>query len=66
MSSIFKAWKYEITWKHYITKVKNGENLPHLQITEAVLVQCNNVSNEYQQHSRVVYTFVGDKLLCQI
>ena len=32
-----------------ITKDKNGENAPHLQITEVVLVHCNIVNNDYQQ-----------------
>ena len=27
--------------KNKITKNKNGENVPHLEITEAVLVNCN-------------------------
>ena len=41
-----------------ITKYKNGENLPHLEITEVALVQCNIVNNDYQEYSRVLYTFV--------
>ena len=41
-----------------ITKDKNGENVPHLEITEVVLVHCNIVNNDYQQDSRVLYTFV--------
>ena len=44
-----------------ITKDKNGENVPHLEITEVVLVHCNMVNNDYQQDSRVVYTFVPNK-----
>ena len=47
--------------KNKITKGKNGENVPHLDITEVVLVHCNIVSNDYQQDSRVLYTFVQDK-----
>ena len=41
-----------------ITKDKNGENVPHLEITEVVLVHCNMVNNDYQQDSRVLYTFI--------
>ena len=41
-----------------ITKDKNGENVPHLEITEVVLVHCNMVNNDYQQDSRALYTFV--------
>ena len=44
-----------------ITKDKNGENVPHLEISEVVLVHCNIVNNDYQQDSRVLYTFVPNK-----
>ena len=32
--------------------------MPHLEITEVVLVHRNMVNNDYQQDSRVLYTFV--------
>ena len=32
-----------------ITKDKNGENVPYLEITEGVQVQCNIVNNDYQE-----------------
>ena len=44
-----------------ITKDKNWENVPHLERTEIVLVQCNIANNDYQQDSRVFYTFVPNK-----
>ena len=44
-----------------ITKDKSGENVPHLDITEEGLVHCNIVNNDYQQESRVLYTFVPNK-----
>ena len=44
-----------------ITKDKNGENVPHLEITEVVLVHCDIVNNDYQQDSQVSYTFVPNK-----
>ena len=44
-----------------ITKDKNGENVPHLEITEVLLVYCNIVNNDYQQDSRVLYTFAPNK-----
>ena len=47
--------------KSKITKDKNGENVPHLEITEVVVAHCNIVSNDYQQDSRVLYTFVLNK-----
>ena len=46
--------------KNKITKDKNGENVPHLEITEVVLVHCNMVNNDYQQDSRVL-SFVPNK-----
>ena len=36
--------------------------MSHLEIKEVVLVNCDIVKNDYQQHSRVLYTFVPDKL----
>ena len=44
-----------------ITKDKNGENVPHLEIKEVVLVHSNIVNNGYQQDSRIQYTFVTNK-----
>ena len=44
-----------------ITKDKNGENVPHLEIFELVLVHCNLVNNDYQQDSRILYRFVPNK-----
>ena len=44
-----------------ITKDKNGENVPHLEIVELVLIHCNIVNNNYQQNSRILYTFVSKK-----
>ena len=35
--------------------------MPHLEITEVVLVHCDVVNNDYQQDSRVLYTFVPNK-----
>ena len=44
-----------------ITKYKNDESVPRLEITEVVLVHCNIVKNNYQQDSRVLYTYVPNK-----
>ena len=44
-----------------ITKDKNGENVPYLEIVELVLVHCNLVNNDYQQDSRILFTFVPNK-----
>ena len=37
--------------KSKITKDKSQENVPHLEITEVVLVHCKTVNNECQNHS---------------
>ena len=52
--------------KNKITMDKNGENVPHLEITEVVLVHCNIFNSDYQQDSRVLYTFVSNKSLGQL
>ena len=44
-----------------ITKDKNAENVPHLEVFELVLIHCNIVNNNYQQNSRILYTFVPNK-----
>ena len=56
-----KTMKLLGSTENEITKDKNGENVPHLEITELVLVHCNIVNNDYQQGSRVLYTFVPNK-----
>ena len=40
---------------------KNDGNVPHLEIVELVLVHCSLVNNDYQQDSRILYTFVPNK-----
>ena len=47
--------------KSKILKDKNSENVPHLEIVELVLVHCNFVNNDYQQDSRILFTFVPNK-----
>ena len=44
-----------------ITKDKNGEDVPHVEIAELVLVHCNLVNKDYQQNSRILYTFVSNR-----
>ena len=44
-----------------ISKDKNGENVPNLEVVELVLVHCSLVNNDYQQNSRILYTFVPNK-----
>ena len=47
--------------KSKITKDKTGKNVPHLGITEVVLILCNFVNNIYQEDSTVLYIFVPNK-----
>ena len=47
--------------KSRITKDENGENVHHFKIIEVVLMHCNIIKNDYQQDSRVLYTFVPNK-----
>ena len=47
--------------KSKITKDKNGENVPYLEIIDVVLVHYNIANNDYQQDSRVLFTFVPNK-----
>ena len=44
-----------------ISRDKNGEKGPHLEITEVILVYFNIANNDYQQDLRVLYTFVPNK-----
>ena len=44
-----------------INRNKNGEKVPHLEITEVVLVCCNIDNNDYRQDSGIFDTFVPNK-----
>ena len=52
--------------KSEITKYENGKNVSRLENTELVLIHCNIVNNDYQQDSRVLYTFVSNKSFDQL
>ena len=45
---------------------ENGENVPHLEITEVILVHCNIINNDYQQDLRVLNVFFSDKSFGQL
>ena len=47
--------------KTKITGERNGDNVPHLEVVELVLIHCNIVDNSYQRNSRILYTFVPNK-----
>ena len=52
--------------KDTIDADKNSENVPKLENVQVVLVHCNLVNNAYQQHSRVLFTFVPTKQYGQL
>ena len=52
--------------KKVIDKNKNGELVPRLETVEVVLVHCNLVNNNYQQASKVLFTFVPNKQFGQL
>ena len=49
-----------------INKDENGQNVPHLEITEVILVHCSIVNNNYQHHSRALYTFFPNNSFSQL
>ena len=52
--------------KSKMTKDKNGENLLHSEITEAVSAHFNIVNNNYKEDLRVLYIFVSNKSFGQL
>ena len=40
--------------------------MPHLEFTEVVLIHSNTVHNNYQQDSRILYTFVPNNSFGQL
>ena len=52
--------------KSKINKDKTGDNIPYLKITEVVLIHRNTIYNDYQQDSKVLYTFVNNKSFGQL
>ena len=47
--------------RNKITKNENRKNVSHLEIAEVVLVDFDIVNNDYQQDSKILYTFVPNK-----
>ena len=52
--------------KRDIDKHKDGELLPRLETVEVALVHCNVLNNDYQQASKVLFTFVPNKQFGQL
>ena len=40
-----------------LDKIKEGENVPSLELVKVGLVQCNLVDNQYQQKFEVLYFY---------
>ena len=49
-----------------VTKNKNYENVPHMEINEAALVHCDIANSDYEQDAKVLYTFVSNKPFDQV
>ena len=58
--------KLFLSAKSIITKNRNWEHAPHLEITVVVLIHCNIFNNVHQQDSRVLHTFVPNKSFGQL
>ena len=52
--------------KKHVDQDKDGEDVPKLKSVEVVLVHCNLVNNNYQQISKVLFTFVPNGHLINI
>ena len=52
--------------KSKMIKDENGKNVPHLEITEVVLINYNIVHDDYQLDLIVLYTFVLNKSFGQL
>ena len=53
-------------YKKDVDQNKDGEDVPKLESVEVVLVHCNLVNNNYQQVSKVLFTFVPNKQFGQL
>ena len=47
--------------KKDVDQNKDGGDVPKLEFVELVLVHCNLVNNNYQQISKVLFTFVPNE-----
>ena len=54
------------SWSDTIDSDKNSELVPKLESVDLVLVHCNIVNNNYQQASKVLFTFVPNKKCGQL
>ena len=61
-----ETMKLLVSTKDTIDADKNSENVPTLKNVEVILVHCNLVNSSYQQHLRVLFTFVPNKQYGQL
>ena len=52
--------------KEDVDQDKDGEDVPKLESVEVVIVDCNLVNDNYQQASKVLFTFVPNKQFGQL
>ena len=52
--------------KKDVDQNKDGENVPKLEPVQVVLVHCNLVNDNYQQASKILFTFVPNKQFGQL
>ena len=52
--------------KKDVDQDKNREDVPKLESVEVVLVHCNLVNNNYQQASKLLFTFAPNKQFGQL
>ena len=62
------SWNNKIFKKYQkiFDKDKDGEDVTKLKSVEVVLVHCNLVNNNYQQASKVLFTFMPNKQFGQL
>ena len=62
------SWSNKIFKKYQkiFDKDKDGEDVTKLKSVEVVLVHCNLVNNNYQQASKVLFTFMPNKQFGQL
>ena len=52
--------------KKDVDQDKGGEDVPKLEFVEVALVHCNLVNNNYQQASKVLFTFAPNRQFGQL
>ena len=58
--------KLQGSTKSKTTKDENGENVPNLEIMEAILVHCNIVNNNDQEDLKFLRTFFPSESFDQL